>query len=347
MNIEDMIFKKSIPDFDKLISYGFKKVDCFYKYSKNIMNNSFQVVVMISKDGVVSGKVYDLELEDEYTNFRIENNIGSFASQVREEFETILKDIEEKCFTKQLFIGNQANRISNIIMNKYQDEPSFEWDSYPDFGVFKNKDTKKWYALIMNIDKGKLDDGKGSIEIVNVKIDENKIKQLLSKKGFYPAYHMNKKYWISVALDDTLKDEVILDLIEESYSYSEGSGVKKSISEWIVPANPKYYDIEAAFFESDVIDWKQGASINVGDIVYIYMGQPVSAIIYKCVVVRNNIPYDYNDGNVKIKYIMEIKLLEKYDKSKFPFKKLNEFGVNAVRSARFMPEELSKYINKN
>ena len=230
-------------------------------------------------------------------------------------------------------------------MKKYYDEPSFEWESYPDFGVFKNKDTKKWYALIMNIDKSKLNDGEGSIEIVNLKIDENKIKQLLMKKGFYPAYHMNKKYWISVALDETLADEVILELIEESHSFTEGNNVKKSQSEWIVPANPKYYDIEKAFQKSKIIDWKQGASINVGDIVYIYMGQPISAILYKCRVIENNIPYDYNDGNVKIKYLMNIELLEKYDKELYTFQKLKEYGVNAIRSARFMPEELSKYIN--
>ena len=28
--------------------------------------------------------------------------------------------------------------------------------------------------------------------------------------------------------------------------------------EWIIPANPKYYDIQAAFRTSKEIDWKQG-----------------------------------------------------------------------------------------
>ena len=30
----------------------------------------------------------------------------------------------------------------------------------------------------------------------------------------------------------------------------------------------------------------------------------------------------------------------------YTFKKLNDYGVSAVRSARFMPEELSQLINK-
>ena len=35
--------------------------------------------------------------------------------------------------------------------------------------------------------------------------------------------------------------------------------------EWIIPANPKYYDIVGAFKVADEIDWKQGAGIKKGD----------------------------------------------------------------------------------
>lgn len=33
-----------------------------------------------------------------------------------------------------------------------------------------------------------------------------------------PAYHMNKKHWISVILDGSLADEIILTLIQDSFS---------------------------------------------------------------------------------------------------------------------------------
>ena len=35
--------------------------------------------------------------------------------------------------------------------------------------------------------------------------------------GVRPAYHMNKKSWISVVLDDTLSDEQVFSLIEKSF----------------------------------------------------------------------------------------------------------------------------------
>ena len=61
-------------------------------------------------------------------------------------------------------------------------------------------------------------DGKvGETEILNVRTDAEKINEMLSVKGYYPAYHMNKKSWITVVLDDTLSDAEIQDLIRKSY----------------------------------------------------------------------------------------------------------------------------------
>ncbi len=72
MTIEEEVFRKTKIDFDKIAEYGFKKEKNVYKYSKNIMNNTFRVDIEIGNDGIVKGKVYDLSFGDEYTNFRIE-----------------------------------------------------------------------------------------------------------------------------------------------------------------------------------------------------------------------------------------------------------------------------------
>lgn len=53
------------------------------------------------------------------------------------------------------------------------------------------------------------------------------------------------------------------------------------MTEWIIPCNLKYYDVKGAFSKFKAIDWKQSAkNICVGDIVYIYVGKPISAIKY-------------------------------------------------------------------
>ena len=341
--LEDVLFRKCVPNYDKLISYGFQKVSDQYIFTKKIQNNSFKVSVVIGSNHSVKTSVYDLEMDDEYYGYRVENASGEFAGKIREDVCLLLEDIRNMCFSIQSFVGDQANRISQRILKKYGDYPSFEWDQYPDFGVFKNHDSKKWYALIMNISKNKLgDDANSMVDVLNVKINPNRILSLLGKDGYYPAYHMNKKYWISVILDDSLSDDDVFSLIEESYGYTISNRCRK----WIIPANPKYYDIENAFENSNIITWKQSSDIQVGDIVYIYVGAPVSALLYKCKVLETRIPFEYSDSNVHMDYVMKIELLEKYEKDLFPFSVLKECGVKAIRGPRSITKELLHYISK-
>ena len=217
MNIEEEIFKKTKIDYYKLIKYGFIKDKDIYKYSKKIMHNNFRVDIIINKNNI-TGKVIDLSLNEEYTNFRMKE-LGIFSSQVKEEYINILNDIKNNCFIKKYFIYDQANRITNYIIERYHNEPLFEWDNSPGFATFKNNN--KWYGLIMNIDINKLDHNlHKEVEIINIKLDPYKIIDLIKLNGFYLAYHMNKKHWISIILNDTIKDEIIMNLIEESYHYT-------------------------------------------------------------------------------------------------------------------------------
>ena len=221
MTIEEEIFKKTKIDFNKIITYGFKKENSSYRYSKNIMNDNFKVDIIINEDGKVIGKIYDLSTKEEYTNFKLEDNLGSFNTKVKDEFKNILEDIKNKCFKKEPFIYEQANEIAKKIKIKYNDEPNFEWEKFPSYATFKNSANQKWYAIIMNIDKIKIDaKAKGEIEIIDIKLDPNKIQDLLNQKGFYPAYHMNKKNWITIVLDNTVSDKEIMNLIDESYRYT-------------------------------------------------------------------------------------------------------------------------------
>ena len=55
------------------------------------------------------------------------------------------------------------------------------------------------------------------VEIVNLKGRcSGEIAELLSQSGIYPAYHMSKKTWVSVLLDETVEDQAILTLLEKS-----------------------------------------------------------------------------------------------------------------------------------
>ena len=340
MSIESEVFKKYKLKESNLIPYGFIKEKELYKYSKEFMNNTFKADIYINNEGQVLGKVIELELNEEYTNFRMENAIGEFVNTVRDEYIKILQDIANKCYEREEFIFEQTNRITNLISEKYNVAPEFLWDKFPGFGVFRNARSNKWFGIIMNIDKSKIISDKAEeIEVLNVKLDDD-VQKYLGVKGIYPSYHLSKKSWITIILDDTLSDREIMDLIDISYGISNIKG------EWIVPANPKYYDVINAFNDTDTIIWKQSNNIVVGDIVYLYVAEPYSEILYKCEATETNIPYEYKDKNVAMKKVMKIKLLKKYKADEFTFKKLNEYGIKAIRGPRSVTDKLSKELNK-
>ena len=205
--IEKEIIKNNVLDKDKLIPFGFIKDNNNYKYITNIMNNKFRVEIIINANNELIGKIYDIETNEEYTNFRVEN-LGSFSNSVKEEYINILKNIVSNCYINHYFSFNQTNRIVNKIIKKYNVNPEFLWEKYPKFGVFRNKNNK-WFAVILNVDKSKVINNEyGEIEIINVKVDDL-VNKYQKEKGYALAYHMNKKSWITIILDDTCKDEKI------------------------------------------------------------------------------------------------------------------------------------------
>lgn len=57
----------------------------------------------------------------------------------------------------------------------------------------------------------------GEITIVNVKAKPDFIAFVNQTKGYAPAYHMNKKHWLTVLLDGSLPFEQVLERIDESF----------------------------------------------------------------------------------------------------------------------------------
>ena len=199
-------------DENKLLECGFNSD---YVYTVDILDNTFKVIVTYV-DKKITGKIIDLSFDEEYTNFRIERS-GEFNLKIRSEYERILLDIRDKTCTKRTYIYDQANRIDKYIFSKYDVAADFPFKSSPYHGVYRNKDNK-WFGILMDIPFNKIDKNKsGLIEVINVKINPNDKDNLLKIEGIYEAYHMNKKSWISIILDDTLSDDLISELIDNSY----------------------------------------------------------------------------------------------------------------------------------
>ncbi len=242
---------------------------------------------------------------------------------------------------------SQRVRLFAYAKEKYGTEPEYPWMRFPDYAVLRHSDGNKWYGLVMDIPREKLGlGGEGRAEILNVKLDDlMHAESLVRRKGYFKGYHIKSGLWVSVLLDGTVPFGELCGLLDLSFRVTASAKAKKAVrppKEWLVPANPKYYDIERAFEENGEIEWKQGRGIKTGDTVYMYVGAPVSAVLFKCEVTQTGIPFEYSGADVNITALMKIRLLARYPRGGFTFKRLGEeFGVFTVRGPRGVPRRLS------
>ncbi len=113
-------------------------------------------------------------------------------------------------------------KITDYIQNEFGVEGERLWMTFPDYIVFRNQKNKKWFAVIMDIEKSKLGlEGEGKVDIIDLRCDSILIGSLLHNKGYLPAYHMSKKNWITALLDGSVSDNELKDLIHLSYEIIE------------------------------------------------------------------------------------------------------------------------------
>ncbi|MBQ7173455.1 MAG: MmcQ/YjbR family DNA-binding protein [Clostridia bacterium] len=226
MKLADELFQSYFPIEENLLAYGFTKEGDRFLCKKPIRGGEFDLVLSI-KDQSLSAVLVDADFGDEYRRIDAEEEVGTFVAELRDECEALLLDLRARCFRKDYFTTLQANRITALIETAYGALPEFLWDDSPDCGIFRNKESGKWFGIIMYVAKDRLiPKTTGKVDVMNLKLDEF-VEKAQTKAGVYPAYHMNKTYWVSVILDETLSDDEIMKLIALSFAHSEKKSKKK------------------------------------------------------------------------------------------------------------------------
>ena len=212
--------KKRKIDFKKIIEYGFKQKDNNYLFEQNICKDKFKVIVNFTKTSQTA-KVIDLALNEEYLLVDVKQSTGEFVGKVKEEYENILNDIISKCCSPNYFQSSQAEKIIEYVKEKYHDELEYLWEKAPDCAIWRNKKNNKWYGLIMVISKEKLGlDSTEPVEIIDLRYAKEDSLKIIDNQKIFPGYHMNKKSWITIKLDDSVDLDEIYKLIDNSFQIS-------------------------------------------------------------------------------------------------------------------------------
>lgn len=214
-------FKRRKILFEKLIPFGFVMDNENYIYKEIIADGQFEMRVEIFPDRTIFTKVTDLSTQYEYI-LHLVGTQGEFIGKVREDYENVLEKINGACFETNVFKSNMAQKIILYVRNTYGDELEFLWKKFPNNAVFRRKDSSKWYAALLTVQKSKLDiKGQDTIEILDLRILPEELDSLIDNKNYFPGYHMNKEHWFTICLDSSVSFEEITRRIDTSYQLAK------------------------------------------------------------------------------------------------------------------------------
>lgn len=109
------------------------------------------------------------------------------------------------------------------VEREFDVKPDYPWEERN--AVLRHGDSRKWFALVLEVERGKLGlHGQGKVEVLNVKGDPRIIGSLKGQPGYFPAYHMNKEQWLSILLDGPVGEGQIQELLRMSYELTRGKG---------------------------------------------------------------------------------------------------------------------------
>ena len=210
IDVEEYNFSK-----EKLLQYGFREEAEKLIYRKEILDSSFFIEIVFVNSQLLI-EVYDIEFDEIYSLYSVDSAVGETVQNIREHVEKLLSSI--------LGLADESGKISSEIIDycnkKYGENHINPFKKHPDILAFVNE-KNKWYALFSDVDYSKLiknTDITTKVKILNVKYPTDKILEIIDNKNIFPAYHMNKKHWISIVLDKNIKLETIKELIDISYS---------------------------------------------------------------------------------------------------------------------------------
>ena len=204
---------------DKLLKFGFKKEKDKYILDQPSTNKEFTFHLEINDKKVLS-TVIDNSTNEEYMPFYIETINGEYVGSIRDEFELLIKSILSTCYEKD-YKNDTVHQVINYVKERYNLKPEYLFSDSPNTFVLKHKEAK-WFGIVMDIPYTKVGiDSKEIVYVLNVKVPTEQTTELIKINGIVPAYHMNKKYWISILLDGSVDIEVIKSLIDTSYDLTK------------------------------------------------------------------------------------------------------------------------------
>ena len=209
------IFRSAKIKIDSLKAAGFSKSDdSSYFLRLPVSNGDFYADFSLSPASQnLTVQLFDSSTGEKYALFDMPRANGAFVASLREEVQKLVERIKSSCFETH----DLKDEYLAWLLSRFSASPDFPWPDTPDYCVFRCPN-QKWFALVMKVKYSQLGlTGQEEVWVVNMKAPDDKIPSLIDKKSVFPAWHMNKKHWITVLLTAATDFEKLCQLTEISY----------------------------------------------------------------------------------------------------------------------------------
>lgn len=169
-----------------------------------------------------SVQITDPATDEPYLPFELKHNTGAFVSELR---ATILNRAAA-IIAEHTRLDSLKDKVIRYTIDTYGTLPENPWN---DDAITLNKiithpsglETQKWYGIIMRIKRKSLGEkdpvlALAEVDVMNVKASAKDVAKVDGITTF-PAYHMNKKNWLTVMLSGNRDWEAVKNLLDKSY----------------------------------------------------------------------------------------------------------------------------------
>lgn len=167
-------------------------------------------------ENTVFERNYEIVEKDDHATAVFERAFapGGFMEEFTKKMDAIPKVVVPKDKENYDYLLNRCDDYAKRHHGRIRGVVDYEhWDAHIDL-----------YLRMLEFDdaedmpKNKLGlEGADALDVVNLKCDPILIGSLRKEPGIFPAYHMSKANWVSVALDGSVPDEQIKMLLDMSY----------------------------------------------------------------------------------------------------------------------------------
>lgn len=198
---------------EKLVPFGCVRGEHGFLYRTKLLDGQYRMEFEIHTDGSVSVAVRGADGEELAP--KTANRVQERA--LRREYEEELWHVAECCFEPDFFKADPARSLVMHVREVSGDGLEFLWRKSPGSAVVRRKDTEKWYAVFLAVPRLKLGgSSKERVEVLNLRVCPGELDGLVDHHSRFPAYHMNKKNWVSLCLDGSIPFEELAARLETS-----------------------------------------------------------------------------------------------------------------------------------